>query len=578
MRPLPVLLSTLGAAAVVVGVRAQAPPEIPRVPFDRYQLHAEVGDTLKKWQAAFPKLAKLYSIGKSYQGRDLWLLEVTNGDTGPGEAKPAIWLDGGTHSDEPCGRPMVMYTAQTLLLGFGHDAAITELVNTRTFYILPQVNPDGTEHWLTKPGIMSHAMPWDDDRDGLVDEDPADDLNGDGKITLMRVKDDTGPLKRADADARLLEPRGETEKGEFRTYVEGTDNDGDGAFNEDRVGGVNVNRTFPYQWNPAQSGSGFHPLCVPESRAIVEFMTAHPNITGTFSVHGGGWPLTFVVRPPADGPDDTLPEFDFSVYQTLEARLKEITGGNPVTSTYNNTIMGGNRPRGASYGYGIFGPWAYHALGLYSFTPEASGIDADTDGDGRVSELEMLRWSDTKKGGAYYVDWKPFNHPQLGPVEIGGWVQKIAPIDAGLEKLCRDYAQFNIYQASLSPLLRIRSVTEKPVANGVFTVQAIIANIGFLPTYVSQAALAARRDNPILVTVAVEGGELVSGAPRAVVGHLAGNAPASPGYFLFSGGSAALPAKTLEWIVKARPGTATKVTVTAASAKAGRDTRTVELR
>jgi len=121
-------------------------------------------------------------------------------------------------------------------------------------------------------------------------------------------------------------------------------------------------------------------------------------------------------------------------------------------------------------------------------------------------------------------------------------------------------------------------VTRREIASDVFVVQAVVANTGPLPTYLSQAAIASRRDSPIVATIHVEGGELAAGQARAVIGHLEGNMPKSPGYFLFSGGSAPLPSKTLEWVVKAKPGSRASVTVTASCAKGGRDSRQLDLR
>jgi hypothetical protein len=206
------------------------------------------------------------------------------------------------------------------------------------------------------------------------------------------------------------------------------------------------------------------------------------------------------------------------------------------------------------------------------------GIDADSDRDGSVSELEMLRWSDGPKGGRYFVDWKPYDHPQLGRVEIGGWVHKIAPIDAGLEKICREYAEFNLYQASLSPLIRIQSIKNTVVSEGVHRIEAVIGNVGFLPTYVSQMALKNKRDYPVIVELNLENAEVVMGKTRTILGHLEGNIPKSPGYFLFSGESASLPSKTMEWLVKTKKGSRASVRITASGAKGGRDAKVAEMR
>ncbi len=117
-------------------------------------------ETLEKWHELYPSLTKLYSIGESVLGKKLWVLEVTNFETGSGEDKPGFWADGGTHPDEPCGTPMVMHNAQVLLLGFGKDPFLTELLNTRVFYILPKVNPDGTDYYLDRAryDLSRHAL------------------------------------------------------------------------------------------------------------------------------------------------------------------------------------------------------------------------------------------------------------------------------------------------------------------------------------------------------------------------------------------------------------------------------------
>jgi hypothetical protein len=237
-----------------------------------------------------------------------------------------------------------------------------------------------------------------------------------------------------------------------------------------------------------------------------------------------------------------------------------------VEGLYYDTIM---KRKPGPYGFGLFTMWMYHDFGAFGFTPEMCGIDADYDGDGKVSEIEMLRWNDTQKGGRYMADWKPYDHPQLGRVEIGGWIQKIAPIDTGLEKICRQHTEFNLYQASLLPLLRISRASASKLAGDLYKVEATVSNLGFLPTYISRQALANKRDFPIVVSLTPRNCEIVSGKARTILGHLEGNAPQDPGYFLFSGGSAELPAKTLEWVVRKTAAGEAGIAITARSARAG---------
>jgi hypothetical protein len=259
----------------------------------------------------------------------------------------------------------------------------------------------------------------------------------------------------------------------------------------------------------------------------------------------------------------------------MGAKYGDITGGEQVVSLWADTIMGDRKP--GPYGWGLFASWGYHQYGVFTYSPEMSGIDADYNGDGYLSEIETLQWSDNVKGGQYYKDWTLYDHPQLGPVEIGGWVKKVVPIDAGLEEICEEHAEFMMYQASLSPLIRLRDVKQTAVANGVFKVEATISNYGFLPTYVSETARANRRDMPVFVNLSVEHGEVVSGQQRINLGHLEGNAPGAEGYFLFSVNARQLPSKTVEWIVRTDDsGQPCSVRIEAAAAKAGRDVATVQ--
>jgi hypothetical protein len=188
----------------------------------------------------------------------------------------------------------------------------------------------------------------------------------------------------------------------------------------------------------------------------------------------------------------------------------------------------------------------------------------------------MLQWQDTEKDGRYYMDWTPFDHPQLGAVEIGGWVKKIAPIGSGLEEICREHTEFMLYQASLSPLLRSKDVSHSPIANDMYKVTAVVANYGFLPTFVSEAARANRRDMPIVLRIEVDNGEIVSGQQRSDLGHLDGNAPGEDGYFLFSEDRRQLPSKTVEWVIrKDAGGRPCTVRIQVAAAKGGRDEKAV---
>lgn len=149
----------------------------------------------------YPEKTELISIGKSLQGRDLWTVEVTNKRTGQAREKPALWIDGNTHSGEVTGSAVCIRTLCYLLDSYGKDSMITEIVDDKVIYILPRVNPDGAEIFLTQPynstaaGILNPGFT---DGEGHYEED----VDGDGKITYMRIADENGDWKISKKDPR----------------------------------------------------------------------------------------------------------------------------------------------------------------------------------------------------------------------------------------------------------------------------------------------------------------------------------------------------------------------------------------
>ncbi|MGD2295321.1 MAG: M14 family metallopeptidase, partial [Candidatus Aminicenantes bacterium] len=292
--------------------------------FDHNHTFSEVVRYLEDLNKAYPHITKLHIIGKSYLGKKLLVLEITNKDTGKGIEKPGCWIDGNLHASEVMGTEVCLKTIHTLVRLYGKDPFVTNLVDTRTVYVMPKLNPDGSDHYLTKPdGMRSSVRPYDQDRDGRFDEDPGEDLNGDHNLTQMRVKDEKGPYKTSPDDPRLMVRRQEGEKGEWRIYSEGIDNDGDGRFNEDGVGGLDINRNWPSRWQQEyiQRGAGPYPLSEPETRAVTEFLLMHRNVTGIINHHMSG---NFVYRPPTNrnfdpitGEEIKYPRQDEAIFQTF---------------------------------------------------------------------------------------------------------------------------------------------------------------------------------------------------------------------------------------------------------------------
>ena len=556
---------------------------IEKLTFDHNYTFAEVAKYLKDVVKAYPKITRLHQIGKSYLGKDLLVLEITNQETGKALDKPGFWIDGNLHASEVMGAAVCLKNIETLVTEYGKDAFITDLVDTRVIYIMPKLNPDGSDHYLTKPDSMrSSVRPHDSDRDGCKDEDPPEDLNGDGHITQMRIKDENGNMRTSPEDPRLMVRRKEGEKGEWRVYSEGIDNDKDDRFNEDGVGGLDINRNWPSRWQQEhiQRGSGPYPLSEPETRAVAEFILAHPNITGLINHHMSG---NFVYRPPTNrwfnpvtGEEEKFPPRDEAIFQNFGNKYSEIINKQRV-----RTVYGRGRP--PTYGaiWGVMIGWAYDHLGIFSWVPEMGSYApfCDYDKNGSASEVERLKWNDTELDGKIFVDWQPYDHPQLGKVEIGGFVRKIynPKYKSYTSLMCYpspEYQDFlvkhtkwNLWLVSKSPLVKITNIKTDMASKKIIKITASVQNQGFLPTNVSQHAIDNQIAKPVKLELKLKGAALFAGKQTVDLGHLPGNTLQSTS-----------PVKTVEWVIQADSNKTPEATVILRSEKGGTQVKKVDLK
>jgi hypothetical protein len=551
--------------------------------FDHNHTFSEVVKYLSDLTKAYPKITRLHTIGKSFLGKDLIVLEITNRDTGKGIDKPGYWIDGNLHASEVMGAEVCLRTIQTLITGYGDDPFITDLLDTRTVYIMPKLNPDGSDHYLTQPDSMrSSVRPDDQDGDGRYDEDPGEDLNGDHHLTQMRVKDEKGQYRTSPDDPRLMVRRQEGEKGEWSVYSEGIDNDGDGRFNEDGVGGLDINRNWPSRWQQeyVQGGAGLYPLSEPETRAVAEFLLAHRNVTGLINHHMSG---NFLYRPPTNrkfdpfsGEEVPFPREDEAIFEIFGNKYTEIINGQPVMA-----VLGRGAPPREGAIFGVMIGWAYDHYGVFSWVPEMGSLTpfCDYDKNGRVTEEEQLKWNDTEMDGKIFADWTPFDHPQLGQVEIGGFVRKYYDDQRGsytnimctpgkeFDDFLKKHTEWNLYLISKSPLVRITDVSVVPGEAGYFKVVASVQNQGFIPTNVTEQAIRNQTAKSVKVSIVLDGATLEMGKNEVDVGHLSGTAS-----------SLDPPIHQVEWMIKAsKKGTGSAV-IKVVSEKGGMDTRKINLR
>lgn len=506
---------------VLIAMAAAAQTEDPKNPsWSKFHSTSDVHAILKAWNAAYPQLTNLYSIGQTLKGTPLMVLEITNRQTGKPEHKPGYYYDGNIHAGELTGAEVSLHFAWYVLSNYEKDERIKRLVDTRVLYVRPKFNPDGADYALTQPdGLRSTPRPYDEDLDGLLDEDPDNDLDGNGIITKMRVKNPNGRWMISQDDPRLMIERKENEDigNYYDLYDEGIDDDEDGKFNEDGIGGIDMNRNFPRNWGleSEQQGAGPYPLSEPETRATIEFLNGHRNVTGVFHGHTAGG---FLFRLPSTTSWDNFNMHDQNLILELSEMYKTTTGQRVIPS-YSNPRL---------HRHGTLISWSYWDFGVVGFVPEFwGGVGEDYDKDGKVTELEKLKWNDEKLGGKHFIPWKTYNHAQLGEVEIGGWNSRFTsqnPPVSMLKGEIEKYVPWMLWLAELSPRIVVDKVDLTPVEKGkVYKLTVQASNEGYLPTNITERATEMKIAVPVRSIIELTNAELVGGKPRTELGHLAGS-------------------------------------------------------
>ncbi|TKJ31942.1 carboxypeptidase [bacterium (candidate division B38) B3_B38] len=556
-----------------------ANPQDISIDWTHYHNYAETTDILKDFANKYKGLCKLYSIGESFQGKQIWCMEITSYASGAPETKPGMYIDGNTHAGEVSGAEACLYDVYYLLTNYGKDPLVTKLLDTKVFYIIPKINPDGSDAYLRKPGepLDPNLKKVDDDGDELLDEDGPEDLNDDGIISLMRIRDENGPLQTSPKDARLMVQRRIDEKGEWRIIgPEGIDNDKDGRINEDPPGNARTvtNRNYPAYWAPEwiQSGSGPYPLSQPEAKVQVDFILAHPNIAGiqAHHTHSG-----VILRPYCNLSDEHIPPQDMRNFVAIGALGTEITGY-PLMSVYHGFTRDKSNPR-----HGVFVDWAYDHFGAFAFTTEIWKAPGETGGSAFEEQDEELamKWNDKELGGKGFVNWTNFNHPQFGEIEIGGWNSNFFsqnPPGKFAEAEWKKNCLFELKHAVMLPYLKIAEVKTDPLGDRLIRVTVAIENEGFLPTNVTEKAIQNKLAKPVVVKLELEEAELLCGDAKTEIGHIKGNSPPARTMFGLPGGAAPQNEKTVQWLVRVK-GSRASAKITVISQKAGTASRQVSL-
>ncbi len=540
-----------------------------------YRNHARLTAAIDSIRRAHPQLVSVRQIATSPGGRAVHVVRIGAGGDAA-DARPAVLIVANAHGPHLVASETAVRMIGRMASRYSADTAVTNLLDRTTFYVVPRANPDAAEAAFS--GVLHDRLgndtPYDADRDGRVDEDGPNDLNGDGLITMMRVEDPAGTWIADSADPVLMRRadvlRGE--RGRYRVYTEGRDVDKDGEFNEDGVGGTDINSNFPNVYEYFGENAGSWPLSAPEAWGIAELFQTHQNIAAAYVL----------------GPQDNLnTPWTGRRVPGIAGNPQGTSAGGPFTATLPEDdpwfaeasrvfkrSTGWQRGPSGVEGKGDVLSWIYYHMGRLAFgsrtwwtpdMPADSTRRAPTAGstDALATERNTLRWLEANRPGAV-VSWTRVDHPDFPgkTVEVGG-ISSFATLNppaAELDSIAAKHTRFAVELAGMLPKLELRVASVEAVGTRTWRITAHVANTGFFPTLSGMGARArwARRIRVDLETG--NGQEIASGRAMQLLNPLRGSGTSTE----------------LTWVVVGAAGST--VTLSAASPVVGEARETITLR
>jgi hypothetical protein len=559
----------------------------------RYITYDELTRQVRAWAEAFPSIVRLTSLCQTPGGRELWLLTIGKD---PDRARPAVWIDGNMHASELAGASVALSIAEDILRTHVSPGAplydlpshVADLVRDDVlFYVLPRMCPDGAELVLTT-GAFVRSNPREHRERGASPTWRPCDVDGDGQARVMRRQDPAGDFVQCPGDTDLMLPRRIEDPPPYYTlHPEGVIEGWDGitippsGFVSDTE--TDMNRNFPYDWAPEhiQQGAGAFPASEPESRAVTEFVTKRPYIFAWINFHTFGG---VYIRPLGHLPDKEMNLSDLALYRQI-GEWTEAFAGYPMVSGFEEFTYEPTKPlRGelSSFAYGQLGAismvceiWDFwRQAGLTVLRPFVWNYQRRT----RDDILTMARWDREQNSGRVIGVWRPFNHPQLGAVEIGGYDPRFGiwnPPPERLSDVCERQSRVVLRIAALTPRVRIGDVDVTSLGAGLTQIRAVIENLGYLPTNVLATAKALAWNEPLRAHIEVgDGVDLVSAEVEQDVGHLGGwggyDKASTPAFARTSGQP---QRRRVAWVVRGKG----KAVIRAACARTGRVEVSVEV-
>ncbi|HCC70005.1 MAG TPA: hypothetical protein DEQ09_02480 [Bacteroidales bacterium] len=644
---------------------------------DNYSSPAEVNKQIMQIKQKAGGNVLIHNLTSSPGGFDLLMMEIGVETGSENVNNPAIMVVGNMDGNRPVATEAALNLAERVISDNSH-------YNNLTWFILPMGNPDAYSRYFDEVVYVDsrNFLPHNDDLDDQTDEDGFNDLDGNGIITKMRLKSPDGIWVPVSPDPRLMRKAEykDGEKGIYKIYDEGIDDDGDGKYNEDGNGGTNINTNFPHLFEFFKPSSGLYAGSTPEVFELLRFAFDHPEIAMTFSFGN----TNFLLVPPKGGRKGSvdmekisIPEeiakmigFDHTRTYTMkeimdkvqpmlppgmeveEGMIASFLGLGAIVNPMQEDLVFYNSISKEYKKYledktgkaerldpspatdGSFELWSYYHLAVPVFSmdiwgipkkkeekKESSGITIEKieemsseefialgeekinlflqesgapkefnaervigmvkggqvnpkqmagmmkqmpkpQGDkkkGDPREQSLIAFSDNVLDGKGFVDWKPYKHPTLGEVEIGGFVpySDLNPPAEMVDSLLDIHIPWVFELVKKMPQLAINFVEVSNKGADVYFIKLWVENKGFLP-FCTQMGKRNKMPVPAIITIEGKDIEFLSGKQRTAINELDGQ-----------------KAVKHTWLLRARKGESIKINLD--SKTAGHDSKQIKL-
>lgn len=519
----------------------------------QYRDYATLARDMNNLARANPALCEIRSLGKTEGGKDILVLTIGTGDK---NSKPGIAVLGGIDGRYVLGRELAAGFAESIISDAGSEE-VKALLSKVTFYVFPDVSPDASGQFFAK---VKYERSWnarqtDNDRDFRINEDPFEDLNNDGLITLIRVTDPSGTHIVSSDDERVMVAAdfAKGQIGKYLIYTEGIDNDSDGLFNEDGEGGVNFNNNWTYNYEEFGKYAGIHPVSEPETKAVADFLFDRWNVFTTIAfgpqdnlaqparatgaqggaAQGGATQGAFVARGGTGVTGDreimSITRSDESINRIVAEKYSATTGAK------------GTPPSVAARGN--FTDWAYFHYGRYSYSTPGWWINAER---GLSSDAALLKYADENNLGDQFVGWTEIKHPGFPDkkVEVGGikpFSMNNPPVDKVKEIIASNY-RFIAEVAAMHPDLQIRDLKVENTGGDIFRVTLTVHNQGMFATFAEIGTPNRFVRLPRVTITLDEKQTLISGNKVVQLARLEGNKSAEYSWLIRGKGSISVKA------------------------------------